>query len=243
MAPPQKLRRKWPSRFGSLSDWLRIRRAIVGRDPARCGPRFGFRRTVSGSTASSAFRLTETALTGFPVLIGLFYMSGLYSGDTLPPGERLRAILLGTLAFVAMFFVVSGRVLRSEHLGSEHLARGRLPGSFDFSFWLLRPGAHAPPLIRAKLWGAPTAFAGTRAAVEPGLQLLAAIPELGLWPVGRIDELAGRSHPEIEFVVTQSKSDFSRISHANGFVARPPRVLLLRTKAGSAKDSFLGPGP
>jgi lipopolysaccharide/colanic/teichoic acid biosynthesis glycosyltransferase len=179
---------------------------------------------------------TQTALIALPVLIGVFFVSGLHESCRLSPAEQLRSRIRGTIAFMVTFLLVSG-----DALGSTVWIAAACQGLLVFLFGYYAQALTRHMLIRAKLWGAPTAFAGTRAAVEQGLQLLAAIPELGLWPVGRIDELAGKSHPEIEFVVTQSKSDFSRISHANGFAAYPPRVLLLRTKTGSAKTLF-GPG-
>jgi hypothetical protein len=94
------------------------------------------------------FSLTETALTGLPVLIGLFYMSGLYSGDTLPPGEGLRARLLGTLAFVAMFFVVSG-----EYLDPNIWLAAACQGVFIFLLGYYVEALTRHALIRRKLWG------------------------------------------------------------------------------------------
>ena len=119
----QELRRKGPSGFGSYRAGER-RRAIVAASLLCSDLISAF---VALFTVDSIFglSLTETALTGFPVLIGLFYLSGLYSGDSLPPGERLRARLLGTLAFVGTFLVVSGEYFQSNIWQSNSGSRPR----------------------------------------------------------------------------------------------------------------------
>ena len=118
----QELRRKGPSGLGSYRTGER-RRAVVAASLLCSDLISAF---VALFTVDSIFglSLTETALTGLPVLIGLFYVSGLYSGDSLPPGERLRARLLGTLAFVGTFFVVSGEYFEFKHLDRGRAARG-----------------------------------------------------------------------------------------------------------------------
>ena len=151
--------------------------------------------------------MTETALTGLPVLIGLFYVSGLYSHDPLPPGERLRARLLGTLAFVGTFFVVSG-----EYFQSNIWIAVALPGVLMFLLGYYAEALTRHALIRRKLWGAATIFAGSGEAIEQARSLLSAIPELGLRPVGRVssvDDLAAIDRPDVEFVVTATKRDSS----------------------------------
>ena len=117
---------------------------------------------------------TETALTALPVLIGLFWVSGLYSSDTLPPGERLRARLLGTLAFVGTFLVVSGRVLRVKRSGSRPRCQGVLV--FLLGYYAEALTRHA--LIRRKLWGAPTVFAGSGDAIEQARRCSPQFPSL-----------------------------------------------------------------
>ena len=98
-------------------------------------------------------------------------------------------------------------------------------------------------LIRRKLWGAATIFAGSGEAIEQARSLLSAIPELGLRPVGRlrsVDDLADMDRSDVEFVVTATKRDFVRIANAAKFAAFPPRVLLLQTEPQPA-GTFLGP--
>ena len=185
------------------------------------------------------FSWTATALTALPVLIGIFWVSGLYSSYWLAPAERLRARLFGTLAFVAMFIVVSGQTLNAT---VWLVATGR--GAFIFLLGYYAEALTRHALIRRKLWGAPTAFAGRGAAIEQAKQLLSAIPELGLRPVDRVglgDDPASLDCAEIEFVVTATKADFASISNATRFAASPPRVLLLQADAKPSKN-FLAPG-
>ena len=233
---PQELRRKAPSRFGSYRTGER-RRAIVTAS-LLCSDLISAFVALFTVHSIVGLPLTETALTGFPVLIGLFYMSGLYSGDTLPPGERLRARLLGTLAFVATFFVVSGEYL-DPNIWLAAACQGVL--IFLLSYYAEALTRHA--LIRRKLWGAATAFAGSGEAVEQARSLLSAIPELGLRPVGRlrsVDDLADMDRSDVEFVITATKRDFVRIANAAKFAAFPPRILLLQTEPQPA-GTFLGP--
>ena len=235
---PRELRRKAPSRFGSYRTAER-RRAIVTASLLFSDLISAF---VALFTVDSIFglSLTETALTGLPVLIGLFYVSGLYSGDTLPPGERLRARLLGTLAFVATFFVVSG-----EHFyfQSNIWIAAALQATLVFLLGYYAEALTRHALIRRKLWGAATIFAGSGEAIEQARSLLSAIPELGLRPVGSlrsVDDLADIDRSDIEFVVTATKRDFVRVANAAKFAAFPPRVLLLQTEPQPA-GTFLGP--
>jgi len=182
--------------------------------------------------------LTKSALTGLPLLIGLFYMLGLYSGDTLPLGERLRARLLGTLAFVGALCVVSGEYLQAD---AWLAAACQLALVFLLGYYAETAMRHA--LIRRRLWGAATLFAGTSPSIEQARALLSAIPELGLRPVGRVgsaDDLARMDRPDVELVVTATKRDFVRMANAAKLAPFPPRVLLLQTKPQPA-GVFLGP--
>ena len=181
------------------------------------------------------FSWIETALTALPVLIGLLWGSGLYSGSGLSPAERLRARVLGTLAFVGIFLVVCGRSFDAT-VWIAAASQGALV--FVLGYYADALTRHA--LIKRKLWGAPTAFAGHGAAIQEARILLSAIPELGLRPIGREDR-ESLDGGEIEFIVVATKRDFARISNAARFVANPPRILLLRSSARPAK-TFLAPG-
>jgi lipopolysaccharide/colanic/teichoic acid biosynthesis glycosyltransferase len=179
---------------------------------------------------------TKTALIGLPILIGLFCVSGLYSGYALPPGERLRARLLGTLAFVGTFLVVPGSPFHTN-VWFAAACQGALV--FLLGHYAEALTRHA--LIRRKLWGAVTAFAGTGSAIEQAYQLLSATPELGLRPVGRIDaveELASLDRHEIEVIVVATKADFARLSTASRIAACSPRILLLQARAQPTRSSL-----
>ena len=233
----QELRRKGPSGFGSYRTGEK-RRAVVAASLLCSDLISAF---VALFTVDSIFglSLTETALTGLPVLIGLFYVSGLYSGDSLPPGERLRARLLGTLAFVGTFFVVSGEYFTQSNIWIAAALQATLV--FLLGYYAEALTRHA--LIRRKLWGAATIFAGSGEAIEQARSLLSAIPELGLRPVGRVssvEDLAAMDRQDVEFVVTATKRDFVRMANAAKLGAFPPRVLLLQTGPQPA-GTFLGP--
>ena len=153
------------------------------------------------------FPWTEMTFTALPVLIGIFWGSGLYSSYWLAPAERLRARLLGTLAFVATSIVVSGEAF---HLAIWFAAACQGALIFLLGYYAEALTRHA--LIRRKLWGAATAFAGGGAAIEQAQRLLSAIPELGLRPVDRVglgEDPAGLDSAEIEFVVAASKAEFN----------------------------------
>jgi lipopolysaccharide/colanic/teichoic acid biosynthesis glycosyltransferase len=183
--------------------------------------------------------LTEDAFTALPLLIGLFCVSGLYSGYALPPGKRLRVRCLATLAVVGTFLVVSGQVFNSTFW-----LAAACQGTLVFLLGYYADALTRHALIRRKLWGASTAFAGSGPAVEQAALLLSTIPELGLWPVGYIgpgEGPASLDRDEIEFIVAASQADFDRVSNATKFAASPPRVLLLQPDARRAK-TFLAPG-
>jgi lipopolysaccharide/colanic/teichoic acid biosynthesis glycosyltransferase len=183
------------------------------------------------------FPWAQETFTALPLLIGLFCVSGLYRGNALPPGERVRVRFLGTLAFVGTFLVASGQVLNSN-IWLAAACRGAL--IFLLGYYAEALTRHA--LIRRKLWGAPTAFAGSGPAIEQARLLLSTIPELGLRPVGYGpgEDPATFDRDEIEFIVAASKADFDRVSNATRFAASPPRVLLLQPGAWRAK-TFLAP--
>ncbi len=176
------------------------------------------------------------AFIALPVLIGAFFASGLYANCGLTPAERLRGRVVGTVAFMGAILLVSGGASQSTVW-----LTAACQGAFVFLLGYYAEALTRHWLLRAKLWGAPTAFAGDDTTLEQAHRLLSAVPELGLRPVGRVDELAGTDHPEIEFVITKTRSDFACVEFANGFAECPPRVLLLRTKTGSAEALF-GPG-
>ncbi len=238
---PRELRRKATSRFGSYRTGER-RRAIVTANLLCSDLISAF---VALFTVDSIFglSLTETALTGLPILIGLFYVSGLYSHDPLPPGERLQARLLGTLAFVGTFFVVSG-----EYFQSNIWIAVALQAIVVFLLGYYAEALTRHALIRRKLWGAATIFAGSGEAIEQARSLLSAIPELGLRPVGRVssvEDLAAIDRQDVEFVVTATKRDCVRVAFVRGanaakFAAFPPRILLLQAEPQPA-GTFLGP--
>ena len=185
------------------------------------------------------FSSSETAaLTALAVSIGLFWVSGLYSGYGLAPAERLRARFFGTLAFVGTYLVVAGPILDGT-VWITAVCQGI--SVFLLGYYAEALTRHA--LIRRKLWGAATAFAGTGPVIEQAHLLLSAIPELGLRPVGHIrpdGDPASPDHDEIEFIVTATKADFARISNEARFAASPPQVLLLQP--GRRAKTFLAPG-
>lgn len=175
-------------------------------------------------------------LLALAVLIGVFFLSGLYESCGLTPAGRLRARVLGVMAFMATVLTISGGLFSSA---AWLTLAGQGIAVFAFGYYAEALTRHL--LIRAKLWGGPTAFAGRGATIEQARQLLSAVPELGLRPIGHVDHIAGQVHPEIEFVVARNAFDFARVSHANGFAVCPPRLLLLQSEAGAAKAVF-GPG-
>ena len=175
-------------------------------------------------------------------MIGLFYVSGLYSGDSLPPGERLRAETPWHARFRRHVFRGLRRILPVKHLDRTS-GRGRLQAILVFLLGYYAEALTRHALIRRKLWGAATIFAGSGEAIEQARSLLSAIPELGLRPVGRVssvEDLAAMDRQDVEFVVTATKRDFVRMANAAKFAAFPPRVLLLQTGPQPA-GTFLGP--
>jgi lipopolysaccharide/colanic/teichoic acid biosynthesis glycosyltransferase len=232
----QELRRKERSGFGSYRTGEK-RRAVVAAS-LLCSDLISAFVALFMVDSIFGHSLTETALTGLPVLIGLFYVSGLYSSASLPPGERLRVRLLGTLAFVGTFFVVSG-----EYFQSNIWIAAALQATLVFLFGYYAEALTRDALIRRKLWGGATIFAGSGEAIEQARSLLSAIPELGLRPVGRVssvEDLAAADRQDVEFVVTATKRDFVHMANAAKLGASPPRVHLLQTGPQLA-GTFLGP--
>ena len=133
---PQELRRKGAEPLWQLSDWRKTARHCH-REPALLGPYFRFRRTLHGRQhlrpsldRDGAHRISGLDRTVLHV--------GSLQQRFPASGRTFAGSLLGTLAFVATFFVVSGDT------STEHLARGRLPGRFGFSARLLRRSPDAP---------------------------------------------------------------------------------------------------
>ena len=91
-------------------------------------------------------------------------------------------------------------------------------------------------LIKRKLWGAATAFAGGGEAIEEARLLLSAVPELGLRPIGS-DDTEGLEGAE--FIVVATRRDLARISNAVRVLANPPRILLLQNAGGPAAPGTL----
>ena len=226
--------------------------------------------TLVGSdliSGSAAFSLTDwllglswagTAITALPILIGFFCISGLYHGYGPTPFERLRSRLFGIIAFTVTFLVICGEALQSPNVWFAAACQGILV--FLLGYYAEVLARHV--LIRRKLWGAKTAFAGSGTATEQAHRLFSATPELGLRPVGRlstgvgspaksdenelpvlglVDELARMDHLEIEFIVADTEADFKRVSNAARLAACPPRVLLLQTDPRPGKP-MLEPG-
>ncbi len=181
-------------------------------------------------------------LIGIPVLIGSFWIAGLYSCCGPSPHERLRSRVIGIVAFIGVCVVLSGGALWVD--AWYWWALGGLLLLFGFYAEVI--ARHV--LIRLNLWGAATAFVGNDVSIEQLHRFLSAHPELGLRPVGRltmgpmvssgghpdlpilgsIDEGARSGGPEIEFVVVAAPTDLARVSAATQRAANAPRVLLLR---------------
>ena len=182
---------------------------------------------------------TETATVALLVLAAILWAFGLYGSNGLTPPERMRRRLFGTIAFMAAYLLVSDGVFHSN-LWLAAACQGILVFLLGHYGEILT--RHF--LIRRDLWGAPTAFAGRGAAIEQARDLLAAIPALGIRPVGQVhpvDDVASLDDPEIEFVVVANSLDFARVSKAARYFAQPPRILLLQTENAPAR-AFIGPG-
>jgi lipopolysaccharide/colanic/teichoic acid biosynthesis glycosyltransferase len=203
-----------------------------------------------------SYALTLMALTALPVLIGFFWLSGLYGGDGQGPAERLRTRFFGTAVVPAIFLLTCGEALQSTTWSRTFCLAG--------SVFLLGPYAEVlvrRTLIHRKLWGAPTVFAGCGAATEQAYTFFSTIPELGLRPIGRvntsdtspasdendfsvfgdIEDLVRTSQFfGIEFIVAATKADFVRISQVVTRSGSAIRVLRLETAPQQSK-TFLGP--
>ncbi len=179
------------------------------------------------------FSRIETALTALAVLIGLFWVSGLYSGSGLSPGRAFARALPRHPRFC-------GHVprCRGTDPAPDRLIPAACQGILVFLLGYYAEALTRRALIRRELWGAATAFVGTGPAIEQAVLLLSAIPELGLRPVGYMrtgEAPASLDRDEIEFIVAATKADFAGMSNATRFVTSPPRVLLLQPGARRPK--------
>ena len=231
------LRRGAPRRFGTYRRSER-RRVIVALT-LLCSDIFS--AFVAFSLVDIVFGLpwTKTAASALLLLVGIFCVSGLYGRNGLTPPERMRRRLLGTIAFMTTYLLISGEVVQSN-LWLAAACQGVLVFLLGHYGEILT--RHF--LIRHKLWGVATAFAGRGAAIEQAHQLLSAIPALGVRPVSHVhpvDDLASLDDPEIEIVVVASRADVARVSKATRFFTCPPRILLLQAETAPAK-SFIGTG-
>jgi lipopolysaccharide/colanic/teichoic acid biosynthesis glycosyltransferase len=184
---------------------------------------------------------TVLALPALLFLIGFLWISGLYTSEAPCPVERLRRRVIGIIIFAAAFLLGSGEPLRfGNWLGAA------VQSSVIFFLCFYAELLMRRALLRADLWGAPTAFFGE--GVEQAYRVFASMPDFGLRPLGvlrsgraslltplardlpilgSVTDLARLQHPEIEYVVVTSRSDGARILDSVGIFTNPPRVLLL----------------
>jgi Undecaprenyl-phosphate galactose phosphotransferase WbaP len=193
-------------------------------------------------------RMFEPLSTGgtvfaIPVLIGSFWVAGLYAGFAPSPHERLRSRVLGIVVFVAACLILAGGALRTDAwLACACVAALLLLFGFYSEMFARRA------LVRRNLWSAATAFVGNGAGIDQLHPFLSAHPDIGLRPVGRletghmapaagdaglpmlgsIDEVAIMDDPEIEVVLVANRTDLARVSAAAQRAAISPRVLLLQ---------------
>ena len=192
------------------------------------------------SLADIVFSLswTDKAAAALLLLVGLFWISGLYASPRFTPPERMRRRLLATVAVTATYMLISGEAIESNVLLAVACA-----GALVFLLGHYGEILTRHFLIDNELWGAPTAFVGRGEAIKQARHLLSAIPALGLRPMGWIrstNDLASLDNPEIEVVVVASGADFARVAKATRGFACPPRVLL--QAEGAPAKSFIGPG-
>ena len=205
------------------------------------------------SLTNDPFGAAETmvALPALLLLIGFFWISGLYS-DALCPVQRSRVRLSGIIIFAGAYLVTSGEpLLLISWL--EATSQAGLIFLLGFYAELLT----RKMLVRADLWGAPTIFVG--ADIEQAYRLFASMPELGLRPMGVlrlgrisppaplardipvlgfVDDLAFVSQPQIEYVIVTSRADRARILNAARSIPTPPRVLLVVSEPRLASALF-----
>jgi len=203
------------------------------------------------SLANDPFGTAETmvALPALLLLIGFFWISGLYS-DALCPVERSHVRLSGIIVFAGAYLLTSGEsLLLAGWL--EATSQAGLIFLIGFYAELLTRNM----LVRADLWGAPTIFVGED--IEQPYRLCASMPELGLRPMGVlrlgrtsppasfardipvlgfVDDLARLS--QIEYVIVTSRAVRARISNAARVIPTPPRVLLVASEPRSASALF-----
>src|SRR3990172_4867342 len=102
------LRRGAPRRFGTYRRSER-RRVIVALTLLCSDIVSAF---VAFSLVDIFFGLpwTKTAAAALLPLVGIFWVSGLYGSNGLTPPERMRRRLLGTIAFMTTYLLISGEV-------------------------------------------------------------------------------------------------------------------------------------
>ena len=177
---------------------------------------------------------TNAAACAFLLLIGFFSVSGHYASPGLTPPERIRRRLLATIVFTAAFPLLGGQAIQSN-LWIAVICQGALLFLFGHYSEILTRNF----LIRRKLWGAATLFAGRGAAIAQAHQLFSAIPALGVRPVDHVysvNDLAKLHDPKIELVVVANGTDVARLSKATRFFAYPPSIMLLQAETAPAKS-------
>ena len=199
---PRELRRKATSRFGSYRTGER-RRAIVTANLLCSDLISAF---VALFTVDSIFglSLTETALTGLPILIGLFYVSGLYSSRLAP------ASVCGQTPWHPRFRRHVFRGLR-RILPVKHLDRGRAPGDCGVSARLLRRSPDAPCPHSAQVVGCGDDLRRQRRSHRASPQL--AVSNSRTWSsTGRPRDVeARRQIARMSSSWSPTKRDFARI--------------------------------
>jgi lipopolysaccharide/colanic/teichoic acid biosynthesis glycosyltransferase len=189
---------------------------------------------VSLVEIAAGLSLTRGPAIALLLLIAIFWASGKYASSGLAPAERTRRRLLGTIAFTAAYPLISGEPLHLN-LWIAAFAQGTLLFLIGHYGEILTRNF----LIRHKVWGAPTVFAGRGAAVEKAYQLFSAIPVLGVRPVGRvysIDDLADLYDPQIELVVVANRTNVARLRKAAQFFAYPPSIMLVQAGTSSTRS-------
>ena len=192
-----------PRRIWHLSNWraaARHRRA----EPALLGPHFRFRRVLHWSTASSAFPGSKRRSPALPVLIGLFWVSGLYSSHGLPPASVCGRVSSARSPSSARSSWSPG----DPSTGTVWIAAA-CQGTLVFLLGYYAEALTRHALIRRKLWGAADGLRRQRRSdrSKPA-SCFPQFPSLAFVPVGREDP-EGLDGAEIEFIVVATKRDFA----------------------------------
>ena len=121
-----------------------------------------------------------------PLLLVVNWYRGLYTGRGPSPIERLRLRTLGIVGFITAAYILAAPTVA---LGSLLLLLACT------SLVMLVLGYYIEAIVRRillrhGLWGAPAALIGCNAASRDLADMLVAQPELGLRPVGFVDDLA-----------------------------------------------------